>query len=44
MDCNDFFPVFLLYNKKVLTGFGFTANGAMDSHNLEHPKADYFKV
>lgn len=37
MDCKDFFPMFLLYNRDRLTGFGWVAIGNADSPRYEHP-------
>ncbi|XP_002165969.1 uncharacterized protein LOC100197948 isoform X1 [Hydra vulgaris] len=37
MDCNDFFPVFLLYNGNQLDAFGFATYGALNGSHLEHP-------
>ena len=31
MDCKDFMPLFLLYNKNNLNGFGWTTNGYVAS-------------
>ncbi|XP_057317600.1 uncharacterized protein LOC130662709 [Hydractinia symbiolongicarpus] len=37
MDCNNFFPFFLLYNKHVLNGFGFATGSNVVSNRVEHP-------
>jgi len=37
MDCNDFFPIFLLYNQGILNGFGFATGSDITSSNVEHP-------
>lgn len=38
MDCKDFYPMFLLYNKKGrLTGFGWVSIGRAESSRYEHP-------
>ena len=39
MDCRDFYPMFLLYNRDRLTGFGWVAIGNTDSPRYEHPPA-----
>ncbi|RMX37130.1 hypothetical protein pdam_00015753 [Pocillopora damicornis] len=39
MDCRDFYPMFLLYNRDRLTGFGWVAIGNADSPRYEHPPA-----
>ena len=40
MDCEDFFPFFLLYNSDVLNGFGFATAANLDSKRIEHPPKD----
>jgi charged multivesicular body protein 7 len=46
MDCDNFFPVFLLYNGGVLNGFGWAL--AMDlkdySPRIEHPPQSSYGV
>jgi charged multivesicular body protein 7 len=37
MQCDNFFPYFLLYNKGVLNAFGFAVNGNFQSPRYEHP-------
>ncbi|XP_033757000.1 uncharacterized protein LOC117339491 isoform X2 [Pecten maximus] len=37
MSCDDFFPVFLLYNHGKLNAFGWAIGTAMSSPHLEHP-------
>ncbi|CAH1257303.1 Hypp1813 [Branchiostoma lanceolatum] len=37
MDCDDFFPVFLLYNSGRLNGFGFDINADLNSPRYEKP-------
>jgi len=37
MDCNDFFPIFLMYNEGILNGFGFATGSDVQSSNVEHP-------
>ncbi|KAK3750449.1 hypothetical protein QZH41_008468 [Actinostola sp. cb2023] len=37
MDCDDFFPVFLLYNRGRLNGFGWNTIGYINSTRCEHP-------
>lgn len=45
MDCDDTFPVFLLYNKKRLNAFGWAFNPNYDSsYRWEHPSQNAFKV
>ncbi|XP_078587700.1 uncharacterized protein LOC144868873 [Branchiostoma floridae x Branchiostoma japonicum] len=39
MDCDRFFPVFLMYNSGDLNGFGWNMNANLDSHRYEHPPA-----
>jgi len=44
MDCDDTFPVFLLYNKKRLNAFGWAFNPNYDSsYRWEHPSQSAFK-
>jgi len=40
MNCDDFFPVFLLYNYGLLNGFGWATSGYLESDYVEHPPAD----
>eukprot|EP00058_Branchiostoma_floridae_P022839 XP_002608329.1 hypothetical protein BRAFLDRAFT_89333 [Branchiostoma floridae] len=40
MDCEDFFPVFLLYNSGRLNGFGWNINADLNSPRYEHPAVD----
>uniref|UniRef100_A0A914VIG1 Uncharacterized protein n=1 Tax=Plectus sambesii TaxID=2011161 RepID=A0A914VIG1_9BILA len=40
MPCNEFFPMFLMYNKKKLNAFGFAINGQLSSPRYEHPTHD----
>ena len=44
MSCDDFFPVFLLYNRDRLTGFGWVARGNANSPRYEHPSSNSLKV
>ena len=44
MDCDDFYPMFLLYNRDRLTGFGWVAQGNADSSRYEHPSPNRLKV
>ncbi|KAL9955112.1 hypothetical protein ACROYT_G036396 [Oculina patagonica] len=37
MNCDDYFPMFLLYNKDRLNGFGWVAQGNAGSKRYEHP-------
>ncbi|XP_060066722.1 uncharacterized protein LOC132547007 [Ylistrum balloti] len=37
MSCDDFFPVFLLYNNGKLNAFGWAMGTAMSSPRMEHP-------
>ena len=37
MDCDNFFPVFLLYSSHVLKGFGWAVGGNVDFPRVEHP-------
>ncbi|XP_078348614.1 uncharacterized protein LOC144633648 isoform X2 [Oculina patagonica] len=41
MNCDDYFPMFLLYNRDRLTGFGWVAQGYANSTRYEHPDAKY---
>lgn len=43
MDCDDFYPMFLLYNRDRLTGFGWVAQGNADSSRYEHPPPNRLK-
>lgn len=40
MKCEDFFPVFLLYNGDKLNGFGWALQGDVKSSRVEHPTPD----
>lgn len=45
MNCDDFFPMFVLYNKKRLNAFGWAQTCDLTSSRYEHPtwnKLDYF--
>lgn len=45
MNCNDFFPFFLMYNRNKLTGFGFAIVGNFQFTNrYEHPPKNSFKM
>ncbi|WAR22632.1 hypothetical protein MAR_016606, partial [Mya arenaria] len=45
MDCDDFFPMFLLYNGGVLDGFGWAyAINLQTSSRFEHPNSSVFPV
>lgn len=45
MDCKDFYPMFLLYNKKGrLTGFGWVSMGRAESSRYEHPPPNRLNV
>ncbi|CAH1257657.1 Hypp1873 [Branchiostoma lanceolatum] len=44
MDCDEFFPVFLLYNSGRLNGFGWNINADLNSPRYEHPPADALAV
>ncbi|XP_035673849.1 uncharacterized protein LOC118414135 [Branchiostoma floridae] len=48
MSCEDFFPVFLLYNSGRLNGFGWNIKAYLGSPRYEHPTTDvldmFFKV
>ncbi|XP_031568107.1 uncharacterized protein LOC116302858 [Actinia tenebrosa] len=44
MDCNDFYPVFIMYNGKRLDSFGWNTNGFLKSKRCEHPTSDRFGV
>ena len=45
MDCKDFYPMFLLYNKKErLTGFGWVSMGRAESSRYEHPPPNRLSV
>jgi len=37
MSCNEFFPGFILYNKKQLNAFGWAINADLTSPSYEHP-------
>ncbi|XP_065659255.1 uncharacterized protein LOC100203209 isoform X3 [Hydra vulgaris] len=43
MDCSDFFPIFLLYNNKLLTGFGFVVCGILNNTNVERHNPEKLK-
>ncbi|XP_031568106.1 uncharacterized protein LOC116302857 [Actinia tenebrosa] len=40
MDCNDFYPVFIMYNGKRLNSFGWNTYGDLKSKRYEHPTKD----
>ncbi|KAJ8317107.1 hypothetical protein KUTeg_005011 [Tegillarca granosa] len=42
MSCDDFFPVFLLYNGGKLNAFGWAINADLSSPHLEHPPTSTF--
>jgi len=42
MDCEDFYPVFLLYNGGELNAFGWATSGMVDSPRVEHPPNSAF--
>ncbi|GFO02749.1 hypothetical protein PoB_002925400 [Plakobranchus ocellatus] len=42
MDCNAFFPVFLLYNEEKLNGFGWALVADLPSSHYEHPGKETF--
>jgi len=42
MDCKDFFPVFLLYNKGELNAFGWALQSNQTSTTFEHPTQSVF--
>ncbi|CAH1257658.1 Hypp1874 [Branchiostoma lanceolatum] len=48
MSCDNFYPVFLLYNSGRLNGFGWNIKAYLDSPRYEHPTTDildmFFKV
>jgi hypothetical protein len=44
MNKDNFFPMFLLYNKGKLNGFGFAFNANLDSPRLEHPTVDIINL
>ena len=37
MSCDEFYPVFLLYNGGKLNAFGWAFNAALTSNRVEHP-------
>jgi hypothetical protein len=41
---DDFFPMFLLFNKGKLNGFGFVLNVFLDSPRFEHPTVDVLNL
>ncbi|KAK6170277.1 hypothetical protein SNE40_018704 [Patella caerulea] len=43
-DCNAFFPVFLLYNRGKLNGFGWAFTTDLTSPRYEHPDPSVFKA
>ncbi|XP_060065158.1 uncharacterized protein LOC132545493 [Ylistrum balloti] len=43
MNCDDFFPVFLLYNKGRLNAFGWALGTPMTSNRTEHPPSSVIK-
>ena len=44
MDCDNFFPVFLLYNGGKLNAFGWALGGDAQDPNFEHPEKPYLGV
>ncbi|KAK3747636.1 hypothetical protein QZH41_011727, partial [Actinostola sp. cb2023] len=42
MNCKDFYPVFIMYNRNRLEGFGWNTNGDLKSPRYEHPTSDRF--
>jgi len=44
MDCDDLFPIFLLYNQGILNGFGFATGTDITSSNVEHPPTMVLKL
>lgn len=40
MNCDDFFPMFIMYNKKRLNAFGWDLNADLTSKRYEHPTWD----
>ena len=45
MSCNDSFPMFLLYKRGTLTGFGWAMIADLTTtERVEHPKPNQFKV
>lgn len=44
MNCEDFFPMFLLYNGGDLNGFGWATSGQFDSPRVEHPPSWALKM
>jgi len=44
IDCDDFFPAFLLYNNGKLTGWGWAIDVHITSSRVEHPPARYIHL
>jgi len=44
MNCDEFFPVFLLYNNGELTAFGWVVLTDLSSARYENPPKDGYKV
>lgn len=44
MSCDNFFPVFLLYNGGVLNAFGWAFQADLSSSRFEHPTTSSFAV
>ncbi|XP_012934569.1 uncharacterized protein LOC101848024 [Aplysia californica] len=44
MNCDDYFPVFLLYNNGELTAFGWALLTDLSSQRYEHPGQDVYKL
>ncbi|XP_033742573.1 uncharacterized protein LOC117329006 isoform X2 [Pecten maximus] len=44
MNCDDFFPVFLLYNQGKLNAFGWAIDTSMSSERMEHPPESTIKL
>lgn len=44
MNCDDFYPVFIMYNGKRLNSFGWNTYGDLKSKRYEHPSASVLKV
>jgi len=43
MNCDDFYPTFLMYNSGELTGFGWALNTGLSSPRYEHPGKSAFE-
>jgi len=44
MNCDDFYPNFLLYNSGELTAFGWALNAPLTSPRFEHPDSSVFSM